>query len=316
LIIGFDVSRDQDTISVHTRKLTLVSAGVHLMFFLWMMLFRTFSPEHPGLTEITWIEPAEAAPAALPSVITRSDEASHPEIAKQPPSPRERKELFRRDLPIADIAPNPQELKATEDRLTQRLATLQRKAVEKPTQVAALTTPSPVGRPRLAGVSNEQHPARDPVDLSRTERVASTPIQLQRTKARPQQAVIISSPVVDTQVERAKPKETESVAQRTLAGAKMTGPVADRPIKSYTTPAYPEWAKIEAVEGSVTIYFVVLPDGRVKENVMVEKTSGFADFDNNAVEALRTWLFEALKGGATGEQWGTITFHYRLSDTN
>jgi len=49
---------------------------------------------------------------------------------------------------------------------------------------------------------------------------------------------------------------------------------------------------------------------------MVQKTSGFSDFDDNAVGALRSWRFEPLKGGATGEQWGTITFHYRLSDSD
>jgi TonB family protein len=68
------------------------------------------------------------------------------------------------------------------------------------------------------------------------------------------------------------------------------------------------------VEGSVTIYFVVLPDGRVKENIMLQKTSGFSDFDDNALNALKMWRFKPLEGGATGEQWGTITFHYRLTD--
>jgi TonB family protein len=286
------------------------------MLFLWMMLFRTFSPEQPGLTEITWIEPAEAQAAALPNLITRSVNESVQEVAERRPVTHEAKELFRRETPYADIAPNPQKLRATQDKLSERLTTLQRKAVEKPKQVAALTTPSPVGRPRLAGVTSDQSPSRNPVELSRKEMTAPSPVQLQRTKARPQRAAIVSSPVIDTQIERAKPKETDSVAQRTLAGAKMTGPVADRPIISYSKPTYPEWAKIEAVEGSVTIYFVVLPNGRVKENVMIEKTSGFADFDNNAVDALLTWRFEPLAGGTTGEQWGTITFHYRLSDMN
>ena len=98
-----------------------------------------------------------------------------------------------------------------------------------------------------------------------------------------------------------------------LAGASLTGPVADRPLLAFNKPQYPEWAKQEAVEGSVSIYFVVLPDGHIKENVRVEKTSGFGDFDENAVKALLTWRFEPIKKGKTGEQWGTITFHYRLS---
>jgi TonB family protein len=92
------------------------------------------------------------------------------------------------------------------------------------------------------------------------------------------------------------------------------GPVADRPVLFYRLPEYPDWAKQEAVEGSVTLYFVVRADGVVKENVVVQKTAGFGDFDENARTALRAWRFEALKGGRTGEQWGTITFHYRLAN--
>ncbi|HKW51630.1 MAG TPA: energy transducer TonB, partial [Candidatus Eisenbacteria bacterium] len=82
----------------------------------------------------------------------------------------------------------------------------------------------------------------------------------------------------------------------------------------HSLPVYPEWAKREAVEGSVTIYFVVRPNGSVKENVMIQKTAGFGDFDENARVALRGWRFEPLRGGRTGEQWGTITFHFRLRD--
>ena len=51
----------------------------------------------------------------------------------------------------------------------------------------------------------------------------------------------------------------------------------------YKVPDYPEWAKRDGTEGSVTLYFFVMPDGRVKENVLVERTSGFSDFDDRAV---------------------------------
>jgi protein TonB len=92
------------------------------------------------------------------------------------------------------------------------------------------------------------------------------------------------------------------------------GPVADRAILSRPTPIYPEWAKSEAVEGTVTLYFVVRADGTVKENILVQKTAGFEDFDESARTALRQWRFEPLRGDRTGEQWGTITFHFRLRD--
>jgi TonB family protein len=178
-----------------------------------------------------------------------------------------------------------------------------------------LSTPSPVGRPKLAGTSDAFRPP-ERTELSRTEPAKPEPVALSRNKRRIAKADIVTAPIHDVPVERTRPKQTDSDARRVLAGAQLTGPVADRPVLSYDVPDYPEWAKNEAVEGSVAIYFVVLPDGRVKENVMVEKTAGFADFDDNAVRALLTWRFEPLKGGATGEQWGTITFHYRLTDVN
>jgi TonB family protein len=65
----------------------------------------------------------------------------------------------------------------------------------------------------------------------------------------------------------------------------------------------------------VTLYFIVRADGSVRENVLVQKTAGFAEFDDNARAALAAWRFEPLHGGRTGEQWGTITFHYRLRDS-
>jgi TonB family protein len=107
---------------------------------------------------------------------------------------------------------------------------------------------------------------------------------------------------------------SDSAARRTVAGASISGPIADRPIVTYQVPVYPEWAKHDAVEGAVTLYFVVRPDGGVKENVLVQKTAGFEDFDENARVALRAWRFKALPPGQAGEQWGTITFRYRLRD--
>jgi TonB family protein len=106
----------------------------------------------------------------------------------------------------------------------------------------------------------------------------------------------------------------DAAARRTVAGASLAGPIADRRVLSTVVPDYPDWAKREAVEGSVTLYFVVRPDGTVKENVVIQKTAGFGEFDDNARTALRAWRFEPLHGGRTGEQWGTITFHFRLRD--
>lgn len=308
-----DLTTEFEVITGRTRKCTGLSVGIHVLLLLWLILAHHVSAEDEGITEITFLDPVEPLPMSIPVAVAKSDPAPTTRIERQSVDVRERR--FERDVPVADTAPEPQELTRVEDRINDRLASLQKKVVEKPVDIAALSTPSPVGRPKLAGTSDTfSPPAR--TELSRTEPARSEPIALSRDKRRITKADISPTPVQDVPVERARPKQSDSDAQRVLAGAKLTGPVADRPVLSYNVPNYPEWAKKEAVEGSVTIYFVVLPDGRVKENVMVEKTAGFADFDDNAVRALLTWQFAPLKDGTTGEQWGTITFNYRLSDAN
>jgi TonB family protein len=108
--------------------------------------------------------------------------------------------------------------------------------------------------------------------------------------------------------------EGDMHVKRTLAGAQLAGPIADRAVLAHVTPEYPEWAKRDGVEATVTLYFVVRPDGSVKENILVQKTAGFGDFDDSARAALAAWRFAPLGSGRSGEQWGTITFHFRLKD--
>ncbi len=152
--------------------------------------------------------------------------------------------------------------------------------------------------------------------MTRTKTAKPNPSLLTRSAKPTLRKAVVATPLPERPAARAQSDVTENAARRELDGAQMTGPVSDRPIISYTAPSYPEWAKREGVEASVMIYFVVLPDGHVKENVMVQKTSGFTDFDDNAVNAILAWRFQPLRGGKTGEQWGTIMFNYRLSDGN
>ncbi|NIO28567.1 MAG: TonB family protein [Candidatus Latescibacteria bacterium] len=231
------------------------------------------------------------------------------------PSVHEKREHFKREHPLADVVLEPQSQEVVEDKLKERLAVLQRKKTDKPSKVVALTPSSPVGRPTLAGFANEARSKDRPKDLTRHKPTGSAPVELKRSPEKIQRSTMLATPIPEKTVKPVESDKPDTQAQRTIAGASLTGPVADRPLISFTKPEYPDWAKQEAVEGSVTIYFVVLPDGRVKENVMVQKTSGFGDFDENAINALLAWRFEPMKKGTVGEQWGTITFHYRLSDS-
>lgn len=295
------------------RKTMFYSIAAHLCLFLWLLLAQKITPEEVGITEITWIDPVpEVQPAELPPVVAQSRPAPKIVVPEETPSVHPKKEHFKRSNPIAAVAPKPQEDDATIDKFSERLATLQERKLDQPDKLSSLSTPV-TNRSRLAGVETKTQPRR-PVEMARQGAPTTAPVELKRSPTRVQKSSMMMATIPDTEAKPTTMKETDTTAQRNLAGALLTGPVADRPLLVFNKPQYPEWAKDEGVEGSVTIYFVVLPDGRIKENIMLQKTSGFSDFDDNAINALRKWRFEPLKGGATGEQWGTITFHYRLTD--
>ena len=90
-----------------------------------------------------------------------------------------------------------------------------------------------------------------------------------------------------------------------LGGATLKGLVADRQVLEYLMPTYPGWATTQAVEASVTLYFLVLPNGQVRENVQVQKTAGFQDFDTNAVTAIGGGFWALLPGDSDAD--GRIT---------
>lgn len=306
------MTQEMGAARTRTRMSMVFSVGIHMLLFMWILLAQKITPEEIGITEITWVEPVVEVPAP-PPVIAKSEPAPAVRTELVTPSKEEFVERFRRQNPFSTVAPEPQKEQAVEDRLGERLSMLERKATRDPKKIAALTTSNPIGRPALAGVDTDPRSNRTPTDLTRKTTTNPNPVELKRGLPQPQASSMLSMPTKEIEAAPAKIDDSDVNTQRQLAGALLTGQVADRPLLDFRKPEYPEWAKEEAVEGSVTIYFVVLPDGRVKENVMIQKTSGFADFDDNAIKALLTWRFERLKTG-NGEQWGTITFHYRLSD--
>jgi len=317
-ITGLELTNQFKDISRRTRSATGVSAAVHIVLLLFLVLVRESSPMAGGITEVTWLESDGSIPAMLP--VAETSIPPTPQAVIDTPTPERVEKKPSQALPVADVAPDTRLTQDIDDKIGDRLAVLQKTSAEKTAQIASLAQPTPGAPPRLAGVSTEFRPGSG-TSLKRgipgPPSSGNSPIGLIRNERPLMKAAVIPTPVPDAPIARkAAPRETETTARRVLAGAQLTGPVADRPVLRYEVPVYPEWAKQEAVEGSVTIYFIVIPDGRVKENVMVQKTSGFEDFDENAVKAIVTWKFEPLKTGTTGEQWGTITFNYRLSDAN
>jgi len=256
--------------------------------------------------EVTWLE-AEVLQPAAPAAAAVVEE----KIEQIRPAPRESKLQFTRQS-NEGFAP-PQDDQATRDRLRDRLATLQKSAVNEPPRPASITGTSLATVTGFGGVPSGT--AREgPVNLTRSGSAGGPPVELTRANPRPGP----SAPALQKVQEQAGRKEEPALAagsatREVLSGIRISGPVADRPLLTYRPPVYPDWAQREMVEGSVRLHFNVLPDGTVKENIFVEKTSGFEDFDANAIHALALWKFAPLGRGVVGEQWGSIVFEYKLN---
>jgi len=292
----------------HDARAMTWSIVAHAAVLLWMLLSHTLSPDPPPLVEIMWLEP-EVTAAAAPLPAPQKVETPTQKVVTPT---RESTERFERHQEAAEVEPAPQRPDVAQDRLSNQLDALQKQLRTTRPQLAVNTPTSSAKRPAMANVESPTT-KRAGLVRSDTPDAKAAPAELQRSatpNSRPRLAVAPTKDLTEHAPAVATPDE--NAARRTLDGAQLLGPVADRPIVSHRLPEYPDWAKREAVEGSVTLYFIVLADGSVKNNVLVQKTSGQPEFDQNAQQALKDWRFTALDGAR--EQWGTITFHFRLRD--
>ena len=299
-----------EAIQSRTRKTIGVSVAIHALIVLWLILYRTVAPPPPALTEISWIEPVSITPPK-PAVTVK---VTQPAVRRELHSPKQTPEHFVRKTTTSDFAPQPQDRTVTEDKLKRTLSKMERKAVKSNTRISGIAKAQHMTKTHLASVTNNESKGQESIKLSRETRSSPNPIALTRTNPTAKAAPVTLTKPPEKKVTQAKISDENSTAQRIVDGAKLVGPVADRPLISYEKPVYPEWAKKDGVEATVNLYFIVLPNGKVKENILIQKTSGFRDFDESAIEALSTWQFEPLTGGKTGEQWGSITFDFRLSN--
>lgn len=285
-----------------------VSTVLHILAFLLLTAAKPAMHQAENLVEVTLLdgtggEPSvAAAPAAAPSSGAVSTGA-------QAPSEDTR---FRRAASTADLEPTPQSDFSIADQISSRLAAMRESntPISAGTQLGASPSllSSPAGVPDGGAVGT-------PVSLSRGGGTGSSGLTLGRGGAATGSALggVAGAPTTAAVRAAAAPDE-EKAAQR-VASANLMGPISDRRVVHQVNPVFPEWAKRDGVEGSVTLYFIVRADGEVAENVLVQKTSGFGDFDENARAALREWRFEPLHGGRTGDQWGTITLNFRLRNS-
>ena len=308
---------DMQRIHKNERRMLLVSIVAHALLLVFLVRFSPAEAGGDAITEVSLLEPGDtfepSAPAAGQPAPAPPAPVTQVGVLKSQPS----EVRFRRAPDQGDAAPEPPTDDVFVDRMNERLATLQ-SATTQP--VVGLATVVPSKTPLFSSPATVSSPAAAdgaPIELRRggKEGGGGQALSLERGSGRgsvPGLALAGLPSEKPASKPAAAPRDIGT--RQSLAGISLAGPIADRAVIDAVHPTYPQWAKSEGVEGSVTLYFVVLPDGSVKENVLVQKTAGFSDFDDGAVEAVKQWRFAPLESGRTGDQWGTITFRYRLAD--
>ncbi len=95
------------------------------------------------------------------------------------------------------------------------------------------------------------------------------------------------------------------------ASAGIEGPLGERGLLRCEYPRYPEWAERSGVEAEVRYRFWVSPEGAVVRISAIRKPP-YPSFDELGREALSHWLFEPITGSGAKEEWGEVTFIWRL----
>ncbi|MBP7792525.1 MAG: TonB family protein [Candidatus Goldbacteria bacterium] len=103
---------------------------------------------------------------------------------------------------------------------------------------------------------------------------------------------------------------TEKIVIEKKQALLIQGDIEGRQILVAKKPSYPRWAQEQGLEATVTIYFVVRPDGTVKDNLIIERSSNYPELDNLAKEALLQFKFAPIPG--SDDQSGYATFRFML----
>jgi TonB family protein len=97
-------------------------------------------------------------------------------------------------------------------------------------------------------------------------------------------------------------------------GFEIGGPVGDRKIIRRRLPEYPSWAEEKGITAMVKVYFTVKPDGSIRSNLRIITSSGYAELDDLAKQALMDWHFSPTSADSSeASAWGVITFRFTLA---
>lgn len=129
-----------------------------------------------------------------------------------------------------------------------------------------------------------------------------------------------SGPPARTPTPVARPAPATSAPATAAAIREPTGPMTaeqvDRPPQKSAgePPAYPRWARRTNAEGTVTLRFLVTPEGEPRD-VTVVNVEGDLRFGDAAAEALAEWRFlPGMHRGRVVAVWCTQRIRFRLEE--
>jgi TonB family protein len=97
-------------------------------------------------------------------------------------------------------------------------------------------------------------------------------------------------------------------------GFEIGGPIGDRKILRRHVPEYPSWAEEKGISALVKIFFTVNADGSIRPYMRIVRSSGYAELDDLAKQALKKWKFSPTSANSgADEAWGVITFRFTLA---
>lgn len=187
-------------------------------------------------------------------------------------------------------------------------------ALPKLSELKAAPAPAALAKPakRIALVPSRSAPERS---LEKIETLAELPPadfapDIQRRNFQQPELIIKNVKAERRQAGAAiDPNKQLSLKRDAFIGGEARG----REILHREYPEVPRWLEEKGVEVEVVLSFVVNPDGEVGDRMFVEKTSGYAELDRLAMEALKRFVFAPLPLNVKQvEQKSTITIRFRL----
>lgn len=182
-----------------------------------------------------------------------------------------------------------------------------------PKAVAPLApTPKPVTKPKVKTVvksrvhHRQRHPKAAPAHLATRNLPAPLPAKSVRNSVGLPAST--SAPMSDN---RGAAKNASTYGPPEGQGG---GTYSSASYRCGALPSYPDSERTFGREGVVTVRVLVGKDGH-PVSVVVRNTSGHADFDNAALEAVRKWKFSpARRGGIAVAGFFDVRVRFHLND--